>query len=235
MTCYSCHHFSGVTDEKTIKLISQRGIILRCSLQLLLLCNKLNSCLFLTLNIHTRLIPLESLDSGEASWVTFVDKLLLANLNISWTLWVLKTFSNMFGLYQRQWPKTTCPELGYLSLSLQIAWRLPGRVLPSADTELTTTTLVMPSLPWITGCHIQCVNAPNEKYKLTRWDRDKMAVIFQRTFSNAFSWMKMIEFRLEFHWSWLLGVQLTIFQQWFAQWLGTNEALCKIAINWIAL
>ena len=28
-----------------------------------------------------------------------------------------------------------------------------------------------------------------------------MAVIFQTTFSNAFSWMKMNEFRLRFHWS----------------------------------
>ena len=37
----------------------------------------------------------------------------------------------------------------------------------------------------------QCVNP------LTHWGRDKMAVIFQTTFSNAFSWMKMNEFRLK--------------------------------------
>ena len=30
---------------------------------------------------------------------------------------------------------------------------------------------------------------------LTHWGRDKMAAIFQTTFSNAFSWMKMHEFR----------------------------------------
>ena len=29
----------------------------------------------------------------------------------------------------------------------------------------------------------------------------QMAAIFQTTFSNAFSWMKMYEFRLKFHWS----------------------------------
>ena len=49
---------------------------------------------------------------------------------------------------------------------------------------------------------------------LTHWGWDKMADIPQTTFSNAFSWMKMYEFRLRFHWS-LLSVQLTIFHHWF--------------------
>ena len=50
---------------------------------------------------------------------------------------------------------------------------------------------------------------------LTHWGWDKMAAIFQTTYSNRFSWMKMYEFRLTFHWSLFLGVQLTIFQHWF--------------------
>ena len=37
-----------------------------------------------------------------------------------------------------------------------------------------------------------------------------MAAIFQTIFSNAYSSMKMYEFRLKFHWSLFLGVQLTI-------------------------
>ena len=40
--------------------------------------------------------------------------------------------------------------------------------------------------------------------------RDKTVAIFQTTFSNAFSWMKMYEFQLRFHWSLFLRVQLTI-------------------------
>ena len=43
---------------------------------------------------------------------------------------------------------------------------------------------------------------------LTYWGRDKMDkmdAIFQTTFSNTFSWMKMYQFRLEAHWSVLLG------------------------------
>ena len=50
---------------------------------------------------------------------------------------------------------------------------------------------------------------------LTNWGRDKMAAVFQTTFSNAFSSMKMFEFWLKFHWSLFLSVQLTIFQHWF--------------------
>ena len=46
---------------------------------------------------------------------------------------------------------------------------------------------------------------------LTHWGRDKMAAVSQIMFSNAFSWMKMFEFRLKFHWSLFLRVQLTIF------------------------
>ena len=50
---------------------------------------------------------------------------------------------------------------------------------------------------------------------LTHWGRDQIDAISQTTFSNAFSWMKMYEFRLRFHWSLFPRVQLTIFQLWF--------------------
>ena len=49
----------------------------------------------------------------------------------------------------------------------------------------------------------------------THWGWDKMADILQTTFSTAFSWMKMFEFRLKFHWSLFLRVQLTKFQHSF--------------------
>ena len=50
---------------------------------------------------------------------------------------------------------------------------------------------------------------------LTHWGRDKMDAISLTTFSSTFSWMKMFEFRLKFHWSLFLRVQLTISQHWF--------------------
>ena len=45
---------------------------------------------------------------------------------------------------------------------------------------------------------------------LTHWGRDKMDAISQTTCSSGFYWMKMFEFRLKFHWSLFLRVQLTI-------------------------
>ena len=59
---------------------------------------------------------------------------------------------------------------------------------------------------------------------LTHWGRDKMGAIFQTTVPNAFSWMKIYEFRLKFHWNLFPGVQLTIFQHWFRWWLGADKA-----------
>ena len=49
----------------------------------------------------------------------------------------------------------------------------------------------------------------------THWGRDKMAAASQTTLSNAFSWMKVLEFLLRFHWSLFRRVQLTIIQHWF--------------------
>ena len=39
---------------------------------------------------------------------------------------------------------------------------------------------------------------------LTLWGRDKMTAILQTTLSKAFSWMKMLEFQLNFHWKFVL-------------------------------
>ena len=47
---------------------------------------------------------------------------------------------------------------------------------------------------------------------LTHWGRDKMAAIFQTIFRNGFSWMKMHQFCLRFHWSLFLRFELMIFQ-----------------------
>ena len=50
---------------------------------------------------------------------------------------------------------------------------------------------------------------------LTHWGRDKMATFSQTKSLNVFSWMKMYEFRLKFHWNLFLRVKLTMFQHWF--------------------
>ena len=69
-------------------------------------------------------------------------------------------------------------------------------------------------------------------YTVPHWGWDKMAAIFQTTFSNAFSQMKMNEFRLWFHWILFLRVQLTTFQHWFKWWLGPVPATCHYLNRW---
>ena len=88
------------------------------------------------------------------------------------------------------------------------------------------------SLSYVWTTLIRCLNQPNHKsmastrryilrpvntppLPITHCGRDEMAAIFQTIFSNAFSCMKMFEFRLTFHCSLFLRVQLTIFQHWF--------------------
>ena len=60
----------------------------------------------------------------------------------------------------------------------------------------------------------------------------QMDAISQTTFSNAFSWMKMYEFRLKFHWSLFLRFQLTIFQHWFRYLLGAVQATSHYLNQW---
>ena len=70
------------------------------------------------------------------------------------------------------------------------------------------------------------------RYLLTHWGRDKMAAVSQTMFSNIFSWMKMYEFRLKFHWSLFLRFQLTIFKHWFRYWLGAVQATSHYLNQW---
>ena len=69
--------------------------------------------------------------------------------------------------------------------------------------------------------------------KLTHRGRNKMTAIFQMTFSNAFSWMKIYELQLNFHWSLILSVQSTIFHHWFRQWLGRGQVASHCLNQWL--
>ena len=73
---------------------------------------------------------------------------------------------------------------------------------------------------YIKGNYIQYIYGSGS---LTRWGWDKMAAIWQTTFSNAFSWMKFSVFLFEFIWNIFPGIQLSICQHWFGWWLGTEQ------------
>ena len=67
---------------------------------------------------------------------------------------------------------------------------------------------------------------------LTHWGRHQTGAISQTTFSSAFSWMKMFQFRIKFHWRLFLRVLLTIFQHWFRWWLGAVQATSHYLNQW---
>ena len=56
----------------------------------------------------------------------------------------------------------------------------------------------------------------------------KWLPVRQTTFSNAFAWIEMIEFRFKCHWNLFPGVQLTISQHWFRLWLGAKRGAVSI-------
>ena len=71
-------------------------------------------------------------------------------------------------------------------------------------------------------------------HTLTHWGRDKMAAFSQTTLSNAFSWMKMLEFRFKFHWSLFIRVQFTTVQHWFRYSLGAGQATSHYLNQWLS-
>ena len=81
-------------------------------------------------------------------------------------------------------------------------------------TPLETAALCAKSQnDWQLGIKLWAMEIPRDLI-LTHWCRDKIAAIFQ-TFSNVFSWMKMLPLRLKFHWSLFRRTKLIIFQHWF--------------------
>ena len=88
-----------------------------------------------------------------------------------------------------------------------------GGILVDRWSTISSFYLVLP--PSEAGWHWQPLLALFAWWPLTHWGRDKIATISQTTLSIAFSWMEMLEFRLDFHWSLFPRVQLTISQHWF--------------------
>ena len=106
--------------------------------------------------------------------------------------------------------KCLCYTWGQNVLLKNSASKNPEPYLPGVD-ELTLPFQILASV------HIISLKYTWGLWNLPHWGRDKMAAIPQTTSSNAFSWMKLYEFRLRFHLSLFLRFQfiLTIFQYWF--------------------
>ena len=97
----------------------------------------------------------------------------------------------------------------YFTYSINDRTTSVGVIALTLDIKLLVIKLLVTKLP--TTGSARLINI----YRMINTLRPrKMAAIFQTTFWNAFSSMKMYEFWLKFHWSLFLGVQLTIFHHW---------------------
>ena len=105
-----------------------------------------------------------------------------------------------------------------------------GFILETFDFAGETLSVVRRVMNWLNlVCHW---DYNSNAISLTHWGWDKMDAISQTTSSNAFSWMKMHEFRLRFHWNLFLRFELTIFQHWFRYWLGAGQATSHYLNQW---
>ena len=82
------------------------------------------------------------------------------------------------------------------------------------------------------SCHHHPIGSTNYLPLFNTLRPRQMDAISQTPFSNAFSWMKMFEFRLRFHWRLFLRFQITIFQHWFRYWLGAVQATSHYLKQW---
>ena len=67
---------------------------------------------------------------------------------------------------------------------------------------------------------------------LTHLPQTKWPHHWHTTFSNAFSWTKIMESRFKFHWNLFPGTQLITPQHWFRQWLGAEQAPSHYLNQW---
>ena len=76
------------------------------------------------------------------------------------------------------------------------AWWIEVLIVSSGNSILTRTAVEV-GFRWTFTPHILYLNVINN-HALTHCGQDQMAAIFQKTFSNVFSWKKMYEFRSRF-------------------------------------
>ena len=104
----------------------------------------------------------------------------------------------------------TSIHLNQLQARCRCWWWAPGRHWPNLKdvTKWTTSASARES-----GCESMC--PVRMRCDINSSPLDKMAVISQTIFSDAFLWVKSFAFWSKFHWSLFLRVQLTISQHWF--------------------
>ena len=115
------------------------------------------------------------------------------------------------------WRKTATQLFSHVYMSyicIYVQWILEYQITIEVM-FICRHNIVVPLLPKLFESRSPGIISSKKASILTHWGWDNMAAISQSAHSNAFPWMKIYEFRLKFHWSLFLRIQLTIFQHWF--------------------
>ena len=146
-----------------------------------------------------------SISSFIFSYKCYLSLVSSSNLNVTTqfeSAVFLKFFSDLRKTIHYLWycPLSVCmiTSVAGVHLAIRPSWIVFVEVIDDITVSLTAAAV-----------------STSQPIALTHWGRDKIDAVLQTTFSNAISWMKMLEFWLKFHWSLFLKVQLTIFQHWF--------------------
>ena len=115
-----------------------------------------------------------------------------------------------------QWIHVAAPEIIIFGFDLQAGWKQD----------------LNHSQGWKTAARHQATHRNGNLAILTHLFLDKITVISQRIFSDAFSWMKSFVFWLQFHWSLFWRVQLKITSTGLSNGLAPNR---RQAIIWTKL
>ena len=106
--------------------------------------------------------------------------------------------------------------------------------LPDSTRPLTETKLIRTK--WQSSqCIYQGKNESSHKNIFNALRPKQNGPYSPDDISNAFSWMKIIEFRLRFHWSLFLRFQFATVQHWFRKWLGADQATSHYLNPWLPL
>ena len=152
--------------------------------------------------------------NGNAGWQDGVVKLFDQNVDndcdASWYCNIWKSFAYYWPFLKgMHWPTVIFPHEGpvmqnfdvFLVVSITSCW-----LNNCSFSDLRCQDMLVMSLMFLPHKHSLC-----QMTFLNTLRPRQIDVVF----ANAFSWMKMLEFRLRFHWNLFLRVELTVFQHWF--------------------
>ena len=129
---------------------------------------------------------------------------------------------------RRLYANCVCRQVIEWAFNIVLLWGIIKLSFIHGDSSISRGTSIRKiTVPWRVWVKLTSVRST-----LTHPGWDKMATIYQMTFSIAFSWMKMFEFWLKFHWRLFLRFQLTINHPWFRWWLGGHQATSHYLNKW---